>query len=154
HAELDAGIRTPHGYTVEKAVADWLADGLPGRTAKTIETNHDALKPLLADLGSVRLTELTAHDVRSALTNMAARYSARSLQKDHTCLTRIIRHPEAHRLVRRNRSTLVGIPQGQPARPSPSLTPEQATAPLMSSTSSRLHAFIVLCLLTGVRSEE
>ena len=35
HAELDAGIRTRHGYTVESAVADWLAGGLPGRTAKT-----------------------------------------------------------------------------------------------------------------------
>jgi integrase len=154
HGELDAGIRTPHGYTVEKAVADWLADGLPGRTAKTIETNHDALKPLLADLGSIRLTELTAHDVRSALTNMAARYSTRTLQKAHNCLTRVIRHAEAHGLVRRNVSALVDIPQGQPGRPSQSLTLEQATALLMSSTSSRLHAFIVLCLLTGVRSEE
>ena len=154
HAELDAGIRTQHGYTVEKAVADWLADGLPGRTAKTIQTNHDALKPLLADLGSVRLTELTAHDVRSALTNMAARYSTRTLQKAHNCLTRVIRHAEAHDLVRRNVSALVDLPQGQPGRPSQSLTLEQATALLMSSTSSRLHAFIVLCLLTGVRSEE
>jgi integrase len=154
HAELDAGIRTPHDYTVEKAVADWLADGLPGRTAKTIETNHDALKPLLVELGSVRLTELTAHDVRSALTNMAARYSTRTLQKAHNCLTRVIRHAEAHDLVRRNVSALVDIPQGQPGRPSQSLTLEQATSLLMSSTSSRLHAFIVLCLLTGVRSEE
>jgi len=37
HAELDAGIRTVAGYTVEQAVADWLADGLPGRTAKTAD---------------------------------------------------------------------------------------------------------------------
>jgi integrase len=29
HSELDAGVRTVHGYTVEKAVADWLAEGLP-----------------------------------------------------------------------------------------------------------------------------
>ena len=81
HAELDAGISAPHGYTLEKAVADWLGDGLPGRTAKTIETNHDALKPLLADLGSIRLADLTAHDVRSALTKMAARYSTPHLAK-------------------------------------------------------------------------
>jgi hypothetical protein len=38
HSELDAGVRTSHGYTVEKAVSDWLADGLPGRTAKTVES--------------------------------------------------------------------------------------------------------------------
>jgi len=154
HADLDAGIRTQHGYTVEKAVADWLADGLPGRTAKTVETNHDALKPLLADLGSVRLTELTAHDVQSALGKMAARYSTRTVQKSHNCLTRVIRHAEAHDLVRRNVSALVDTPKGQLGRPSQSLTLEQATALLAASARSRLHAFIVVCLLTGVRSEE
>ncbi len=154
HADLDAGIRTPHGYTVEKAVTDWLADDLPGRTAKTIKTNHDALKPLLDGFGSARLAELTAHDVRSALTAMAARYSTRTLQKAHNCLTRVIRHAEAHDLVRRNVSALVDTPEGQPGRPSQSLTLEQATALLAASARSRLHAFIVLCLLTGVRSEE
>jgi hypothetical protein len=27
---LDAGVRNAAGYTVEKAVADWLDEGLPG----------------------------------------------------------------------------------------------------------------------------
>jgi hypothetical protein len=40
-ADLDAGVRTSRGYTVEMAVADWLA---AGRTAKTVEVNRDALK--------------------------------------------------------------------------------------------------------------
>jgi hypothetical protein len=40
HSELDAGLRTAQGYTVEKAVADWLDEGLPGRTAKTVEANR------------------------------------------------------------------------------------------------------------------
>jgi hypothetical protein len=31
HVELDAGVRTAQGYTVAAAVADWLAEGLPGR---------------------------------------------------------------------------------------------------------------------------
>src|ERR1700684_4530413 len=44
HSELDAGVRTVAGYTVEKAVADCLAEGLPGRAAKTIEANRDALR--------------------------------------------------------------------------------------------------------------
>ena len=51
HSELDAGVRTAQGYTVEKAVADWLAEGLPGRTAKTVEANRDSLRPLLAVIG-------------------------------------------------------------------------------------------------------
>jgi integrase len=92
--------------------------------------------------------------VRSALTKMAARYSTRTLQKAHNCLTRVIRYAEAHDLVRRNVSALVDTPEGQPGRPSQSLTLDQAAALLSASTTSRLHAFIVLCLLTGVRSEE
>jgi len=30
HSVLDAGVRSAAGYTVEKAVADWLDEGLPG----------------------------------------------------------------------------------------------------------------------------
>jgi integrase len=47
HTELDAGVRTVQGYTVEAAVADWLAEGLPGRAAKTVEVYADALRPIL-----------------------------------------------------------------------------------------------------------
>jgi hypothetical protein len=43
HGELDAGVRTTRGYTVEKAVADWLADGMLGRAQKTIDTNRDLI---------------------------------------------------------------------------------------------------------------
>jgi hypothetical protein len=45
HSELDAGVRTVHGYTVETAVADWLAEGLPdrtGRAERTVEDGDDA----------------------------------------------------------------------------------------------------------------
>jgi hypothetical protein len=30
HSELDAGVRTAAGYTVDMAVTGWLAEGLPG----------------------------------------------------------------------------------------------------------------------------
>src|SRR6266487_563655 len=42
HSELDAGVRTVQGYTVEAAVADWLVEGLPGRATKTVEVYADA----------------------------------------------------------------------------------------------------------------
>jgi hypothetical protein len=45
HSELDAGVRTAHGYTVEKAVAHWLDEGLPGRTAKTVEVPTVTVQP-------------------------------------------------------------------------------------------------------------
>jgi len=51
HSELDAGVRTAAGYTVDMAVTDWLAEGLPGRAAKTVEVYRDALRPVLAVIG-------------------------------------------------------------------------------------------------------
>jgi integrase len=154
HSELDAGVRSTAAYTVESAVADWLAEGLPGRTAKTVEVNRDSLRPLLAVIGAIPLRDLTVQDVRTALRKMAGTHATRTLQKAHNCLTRALRHAEGQDLVRRNVSALVDTPGGREGRPSQSLTLAQATALLEAAEESRLHAFIVLCLLTGVRSEE
>jgi integrase len=86
---------------------------------------------------------------------MAATHATRTLQKAHNCLTRAVRHAEGQDLVRRNVSALVeDTPRGREGRPSQSLTLDQANALLEAAEKSWLHAFIVLCLLTGVRSEE
>jgi len=152
--DLDAGVRPVRGYTVEQAVTDWLAVGLPGRAAKTIEVNRDSLRPVLARIGARPLQDLTAADVRAALAAMAGMHATRTVQKAHNCLTRAIRHAEAQDLVRRNVSALVDTPRGREGRPSQSLTLEQATALLAAAERSRLQAYIALCLLTGIRSEE
>jgi hypothetical protein len=154
HSELDAGVRSAAGYTVEKAVADWLDEGLPGRTVKTVETNRDSLRPLLAVIGAIPVKDLTVQDVRTALKRMAGTHATRTLQKAHNCLTRALRHAEGQDLVRRNVSALVDTPRGLEGRRSQSLALAEASALLEAAESSRLHAFIVLCLLTGVRSEE
>jgi integrase len=154
HSELDAGVRSAAGYTVEKAVADWLDEGLPGRAAKTVGANRDSLRPLLAVIGAIPLKDLTVQDVRTALKKMSATPATRTRQKAHNCLTRALRHAEGQDLVRRNVSALVDTPRGLEGRRSQSLTLAEAIALLEAAESSRLHAFIVLCLLTGVRSEE
>jgi integrase len=154
HSELDAGVRPVAGYTMDMAVADWLGEGLPGRAAKTVEVYGDALGPALAVIGRIPLRDLTVQDVRTALAKMAATHSTPTLQKAHNCLTRALRHAEGRDLVRRNVSALVDTPRGREGRPSRALTVEQAAALLEAAEDSRLHAYIVLCLLTGVRSEE
>ena len=118
HSELDAGVRTVQGYTVEAAVADWLAEGLPGRAAKTVEVYRDALRPVLAVVGRISLRDLTVQDVRTALAKMAVTQSTPTLQKAHNCLTRALRHAEGRDLVRRNVSALVDTPHGREGRPS------------------------------------
>ena len=49
---------------------------------------------------------------------------------------------------------LCSVPAGRRGRPSKSLTLDQAEAVLKASEKSPLHAYIVLSLLTGARTEE
>ena len=78
HSELDAGVWSTAAYTVEKAVADWPAEGLPGRPAKTVEVNRDSLRPVLGVIGAIPLRDLTVQDVRTALKKMAATHATRT----------------------------------------------------------------------------
>ena len=154
HHELETGVRTAPNYTVRRAAEDWLREGLVGRSSKTVKKNENVLAPILAVIGGRRLRELTAGDVHHALTTMAERYSSAAVAMGHNALTRAIRHAEARDLVGRNVATLVGTPKGQGGRPSKSLTLEQASALLAVTEGTRMHAYISLCLATGIRTEE
>jgi integrase len=155
HADLSAGISAPNGrYTVGQAIDDWLRDGLQGRAEKTVTLNRGALKPFLDRIGNKVLRELTAQDVRRVLTDIAATRSSRTVVVAHNAIERAIRHAEANDYVRRNVASLVRPPSGQPGRPSKSLTLEQAMTLMAAAEGSPLGAYVVLCLLTGIRAEE
>jgi integrase len=154
HSDLDSGVKASPNYTVRRAAQDWLAEGLEGRSAKTVKKNENVLAPILTAIGSRRLRELTADDVRQALTAMATRYSTAAVAMGHNALTRAIRHAEGRDLVGRNVATLVDTPKGQAGRPSKSLTLDQASAVLTAAQGTRMHAYIALCLATGIRTEE
>jgi integrase len=154
HSELDSGQRASPNYTVRRAAEDWLAEGLDGRSAKTIEKNENVLAPILAIIGPRRLRELTADDVRQALMAMASRYSSAAVAMGHSALRRAIRHAEARDLVARNVAMLVDTPRGRAGRPSKSLSLEQASALLAAADGTRMHAYIAVCLGTGIRTEE
>ena len=154
HEELETGLRTDQGYTLRRAAEDWLSEGLSGRAAKTVKKNENVLGPILAAIGARKLRELTAGDVHQALAIMAQRYSSAAVAMGHNALTRAIRHAEARDLVGRNVATLVETPKGQAGRPSNSLTLEQASALLAVTEGTRMHAYISLCLATGIRTEE
>jgi integrase len=139
---------------VAQAVSDWLAEGLDGRSKKTVTLNRHVLRPVVDSIGKVVLRDLTTRDVRRALTEIAATHSSRTVVVTHNALERAIRHAEANDYVRRNVAALVRPPAGQPGRPSKSLTADQAAALLAAAGRSRLGAYVVLCLLAGVRTEE
>jgi integrase len=85
---------------------------------------------------------------------MARRYSSAAVAMGHNALTRAIRHAEARDLVGRNVAVLVDTPKGQTGRPSKSLSLEQASALLAAAEGTRMHAYVALCLATGIRTEE
>jgi len=154
HAELDRGLHTPATYTVQHAVDDWLEGGLQGRSERTRSIYREALKPLLEQIGTRPLRELTARDVRRGLDALSERMSTRYLQLARASLARAIRYAEAHDLVGRNVATLVDNPKGQVGRPSRSFTLKQSLALLEAARESRLNAYVVLSLATGIRTEE
>jgi integrase len=154
HGELHEGLHTSATYTVRQAVEDWLANGLDGRSAKTISTYREVTDPLIALIGSAKLRDLTAPQVRSALVKLSADRSTRTLQITRNVLVRAIRLAEANDLVGRNVASLVSVPTGTAGRPSKSLTLEQAKSLIEHARKSRLYAYVMLCLLTGCRTEE
>ncbi len=174
HTQLDKGITPKAGYvhyTVRQAANDWLATGLDGRSPKTVTKNQNVLAPILKSIGARKLRELTAPDVRQALAKMAAGYSSAAVTMGHLALKRAIRHAEANDLVNRNVAALVDTPKGQDGRPSKSLTLDQAVAVIAAARTlpvmelrpglkdvrrpaELMHAYIVLSLLTGIRTEE
>ena len=154
HNELDRGLHTSATYTVRQAVDDWLEGGLPGRSERTRSIYREALKPLLEHIGLKPLRELTARDVRRGLEALSGKVSTRYLQMARAALARAIRYAEAHDLVGRNVATLVDNPKGQIGRPSRSFTLAQSLALLEAARESRLNAYVVLSLATGIRTEE
>jgi integrase len=154
--DLDDGLPVASNkYTVRNAVDDWLRYGLSGRDKATVD-NYQCLAEthIVPNLGARKLRDLTADDVDIWLNAKASELSTRTLRLLHSILNRAVRHAEARTKVKRNVVGLCDVPTGQAGRPSKSLTLEQAEAVLGASEASPLHAYIVLSLLIGARTEE
>jgi integrase len=153
--ELESGLKPAEGYTVKDAVTDWLAKGLKGRDEHTVTTNRIlAEQHVIPLIGAVKLKELSADDVDTWLDGLSGKLATRSLQGVHAILKRAIRQAQARDKVLRNVAELVTTPKGKPGRPSRAMTLQQATTMLEQAKASRLHAYVVVSLLTGIRTEE
>lgn len=118
HRQVEGGLRPRRRYTVEDALEDWLAVGLDGLAARTVTLYRGTIaKALREELGSVRLTDLTAADVQKALTSMASRVSTRTVQIAHNvligagCAARTLRRS----FIRAGCTAATGEGQGHPA---------------------------------------
>ena len=154
HQEMNSGVRSSTNYTVRQTVEDWLDEGLDGTSERTRTLYEGLLNPVLEMIGARPLRDLSAGDVRSALGQLVTRYSTRSLQITRNCLERAIRHAESNDLVVRNVAALVKPPRGRSGRPSKSFTLDQAKVLLAAAETTRWYAYVALCLLAGIRTEE
>lgn len=155
-AEIEAGIETSDSYTVAEAVRDWLARGTKGLSAKTINDYKSlAESNLIPFIGAYKLKELTADNVDDWLEDRRDHLTTRTLQAIHSILRRSIRRAQARDKVVRNVAALVDTPEGRKdGRPSKAMTLDQATTVLEHAKTDPLHAYVVLSLMTGVRTEE
>jgi integrase len=145
----------PTGYTVENAVNDWLLYGLAGLDQGTLDTCTSLSRThVIPALGARKLRDLSAEDVDRWLAVKAKTLSTRTLEGIHSCLNRSVKRAMARDKVKRNVVELCSIPTGQPGRPSKALTFAQAEAVLKAAERTSMHAYIVLSLLTGARTEE
>lgn len=154
--DLDDGLTIVAGnYTVGDAVRDWLAYGLNGRDQATVK-NYRFLAEghITPHIGRRKLRELSAEDVDKWLAIVATNVSTRTVRLLHSLLSRAVNHAQARDKVKRNVVKLCDIPDGLEGRPSKSLTLEQAEAVLNASEASPLHAYVVLSILIGARTEE
>ncbi|MFD5062965.1 MULTISPECIES: tyrosine recombinase XerC [unclassified Streptomyces] len=153
--EVEAGARTPANYTVANAVNDWLERGLKGRDEQTVGKNRTlATKHLIPFVGRAKLKDLSADDVDDWLTGRAEELATRTLRDVLAVLRRSIEHAQRRDKAVRNVAALVTVPEGRAGRPSKALNLEQAKAVLVAARGSRLYAYLVLSLLSGVRTEE
>jgi hypothetical protein len=51
-SDIESGVRAPATYTVQAAVDDWLAQGLAGRSERTVTLYRDGVRPLLDEIGA------------------------------------------------------------------------------------------------------
>ena len=144
-------------YSVADAVNDWLTYGLSGRAPGTVTKNRIYAKThVIPALGARKLRDLTADDVDRWLAAESKHLSTDALRQIRSILRRSVARAQARDKVKRNVVMLCDLPQGQPGRPSKSLTLDQARAVLATAEKApaRMHAYIELSLLTGMRTEE
>ena len=88
------------------------------------------------------------------LEGLSGQLSTRSLQIARNALERALRFAQVHERVGRNVAELIEAPKGRAGRPSKSLSLAQAQELLKAADGSRWYGYIVLSLLSGLRTEE
>ena len=67
----EAGIRPSPSYTMALCIEDWLSQALAGRNADTVDNYRYAAAHAVSKLGAVKLRDLSARHVQTALAELS-----------------------------------------------------------------------------------
>lgn len=153
--EVDAGVRSSSRYTVADAVEDWLATPRKGRSESSVKQYRQQFRVHIKDsIGRLKLRDLNPEDIEDWLAGKSGELATSVLGRLLWILRAAIRQAQKRGKILRNVAELAEAPEGQPGRPSKSLTLDQAHALLNAAREYALYAYIVVMLTTGIRNEE
>lgn len=160
--DYEDGLTTgSRGCSVADAARYWLRYGLSNKDSDTASLYTVVVeKHIIPALGTRKLgsldrrRELAAEDVDKWLHEKSDELSTRTLRLLHSVLSRVVTNAQARNQVQRNVVAVCQVPRGRDGRPSKSLTLDQARAVLAAAEGTPMHAYIVLSLLIGARTEE
>ena len=140
--------------TVREAVQDWLLYGQGQADDQTIRTRTYVSAHIEAGIGDVLLRKMTAKHVETLLASMVKTHSTRTIADVKGALNSTVKRAMARDLVDRNVVELVRPPRGHTGRKSKSLSEKQALDVLTLTKDHWMYCYIVVSMLTGVRTEE
>ena len=172
--ELEAGVIVDREYRVSQCLDDWFSSGCGGVSASTITKQRHNAKHLYAALGYTKLADLKASDVEALLVSLSSALSTDTLGQVLSLLQKAINRSEINNKVGRNVAALIErVPHGTAGRESKSLSKDQAVQliaiaatpppppkvrpglkPQSRRPTTRMYAYILVSLLSGVRTEE
>lgn len=148
-------VRGSEHYKVEQAVRDWLDHGHGDVDDATVTRNRILCNThVIPRLGGRKVRELQATEVDEWLRDLSAILATSTLRRVKWALSRSIERAMKRGLADRNIVDLCDVPRGRPGRKSKSLTMAQAEQVLTLTRLDPMHAYIVVSLLTGARTEE
>lgn len=132
-------------------VASFARPCFDGKTIRKLEfiSAH-----IIDGIGEVLLRKLTAKHVERLLASLTDALSTRTIADVKGALSNAVKRAMARDLVDRNVVELVTPPRGMAGRKSKSLSEKQALDVLTLTKGNSMYAYIVVSMLTGVRTEE
>jgi hypothetical protein len=116
---------------------------------------HDYLSQhVVKALGARKVRDLRTREVEAFLKTLATTHATRTIRDIKWCLNTAIRRAMARDLIDRNVVEVAEVPRGMPGRPSKSLTKDQAIGVVTLTKAHWMYPYIIVSLLTGVRTEE